>query len=189
MAQTPQATALVWEEEELSYEELNARANQLAHYLAAQGVGAESIVGLLLPRGADCRARERERGSDTAAHTPADAEAELVPALAERARALGLTTYDAVCPLVAKVHKEAILHHRLLALLFERAHERKLGNRARHLNAPLDVTNRIEILGDFRAITRVELPPLRRRPCPTAWRSGGRGSGSRPPPVLRGRCG
>src|SRR3954452_12250408 len=51
VAHTPEASALVWEAEELSYQELNERANQLAHYLAAQGVAAESIVGLLLPRG------------------------------------------------------------------------------------------------------------------------------------------
>ena len=48
---TPQATALLWDQETLSYAELNERANQLAHYLAAEGVGAESIVALLLPRG------------------------------------------------------------------------------------------------------------------------------------------
>ena len=34
------------------------------------------------------------------------------PDIAERARALGLTTYDAVCPLVAKVHREVVRHHR-----------------------------------------------------------------------------
>ena len=47
----PHATALVWDEEELSYADLNQRANQLAHYLVKQGVGPESIVALLLPRG------------------------------------------------------------------------------------------------------------------------------------------
>ena len=34
------------------------------------------------------------------------------PDIAGRARALGLTTYDAVCPLVAKVHREVERHHR-----------------------------------------------------------------------------
>jgi amino acid adenylation domain-containing protein len=43
-------TALVFEGSELSYEELNSRANQLAHYLRAQGVGPEVPVGILLER-------------------------------------------------------------------------------------------------------------------------------------------
>ncbi|MCP4399890.1 MAG: amino acid adenylation domain-containing protein, partial [bacterium] len=50
---TPNATALVFEEQELSYRELNARANQLAHYLQKAGIGPESLVGLCLERSAD----------------------------------------------------------------------------------------------------------------------------------------
>ncbi|HEY6802572.1 MAG TPA: amino acid adenylation domain-containing protein, partial [Pyrinomonadaceae bacterium] len=42
--------AVVAGAEELSYEELNKRANQLAHYLRKQGVGAEQIVGIYLER-------------------------------------------------------------------------------------------------------------------------------------------
>ncbi|MFN5192475.1 MAG: condensation domain-containing protein, partial [Burkholderiales bacterium] len=41
VAKTPQATAVVFEEQRLSYAELNARANQLAHWLRAQHVGAD----------------------------------------------------------------------------------------------------------------------------------------------------
>ncbi|GHO64159.1 hypothetical protein KSC_030510 [Ktedonobacter sp. SOSP1-52] len=48
--QTPEAIALVQGEHELSYEELNQRANRLAHYLSIQGVGPEVRVGICLER-------------------------------------------------------------------------------------------------------------------------------------------
>jgi amino acid adenylation domain-containing protein len=47
----PDAIALVFEDEQLTFGELNARANQLAHYLRAQGVGPEQTVGICLERG------------------------------------------------------------------------------------------------------------------------------------------
>ncbi|MGG7637904.1 AMP-binding protein, partial [Pseudomonas sp. ES1] len=47
----PDATAVVFQEQRLSYAELNAQANQLAHYLIAQGVGPEVRVGLAVERG------------------------------------------------------------------------------------------------------------------------------------------
>jgi amino acid adenylation domain-containing protein len=47
---TPQAIAVVYEQQTLSYHELNQRANQLAHYLCQQGVGPEIIVGICLER-------------------------------------------------------------------------------------------------------------------------------------------
>ena len=48
--QRPEATALLWEEQRVSYEELNRRANQLGHYLRRLGVGPESLVALVLER-------------------------------------------------------------------------------------------------------------------------------------------
>jgi amino acid adenylation domain-containing protein len=48
---TPQATALEFEQETLSYAELNRRANQLAHHLRGLGVGPEVRVALFLDRG------------------------------------------------------------------------------------------------------------------------------------------
>ena len=47
---TPEAIALVAEEQAVSYGELNERANQLAHYLGEQGVGVETLVAVCLER-------------------------------------------------------------------------------------------------------------------------------------------
>ena len=47
---TPQSVALAFGDEQLKYDELNRRANQLAHYLRAVGVGPEVLVGIYLER-------------------------------------------------------------------------------------------------------------------------------------------
>ncbi|MGX1175969.1 amino acid adenylation domain-containing protein/non-ribosomal peptide synthase protein (TIGR01720 family) [Pseudomonas sp. R151218B TE3479] len=51
--QTPDATALVFADQVLSYGELNVRANRLAHCLIEQGVGPDQLVGVALERGVD----------------------------------------------------------------------------------------------------------------------------------------
>jgi len=46
VALTPDAEALIFQEQTLSYDELNRRSNQLCHYLQAQGVGRGKMVGI-----------------------------------------------------------------------------------------------------------------------------------------------
>jgi surfactin family lipopeptide synthetase A len=47
---TPEAVAVVFEGEQLTYRELNRRANQLAHYLQHLGVGPDVLVGICVER-------------------------------------------------------------------------------------------------------------------------------------------
>ncbi|BAZ30183.1 amino acid adenylation domain-containing protein [Cylindrospermum sp. NIES-4074] len=47
---TPEAIAVVFEDQKLTYRELNQRANQLAHYLQKLGVKPETLVGLCVER-------------------------------------------------------------------------------------------------------------------------------------------
>ena len=47
---TPDAVAVVFEEEQLTYRELNSRSNQVAHYLQSLGVGSEVVVGICVER-------------------------------------------------------------------------------------------------------------------------------------------
>jgi amino acid adenylation domain-containing protein len=50
---TPDAVAVVFEDQQLTYLELNRRANQLAHYLRSLGVGPDVLVGICVERSLD----------------------------------------------------------------------------------------------------------------------------------------
>jgi amino acid adenylation domain-containing protein len=52
-AAKPHAVALVHKDEQLTYRELNERANKLAHHLRRLGTGPESLVGICLERSAE----------------------------------------------------------------------------------------------------------------------------------------
>jgi amino acid adenylation domain-containing protein/non-ribosomal peptide synthase protein (TIGR01720 family) len=53
VARTPDAVAAVFEEQHLTYRELNARANQLARYLRSRGVAPDQLVGICVERSLD----------------------------------------------------------------------------------------------------------------------------------------
>ena len=50
VSKTPQATAVIFEDKPLSYQQLNEQVNQLAHYLRSKGVGEEALVPLCIER-------------------------------------------------------------------------------------------------------------------------------------------
>ncbi len=52
-AHDPQALAVASQDSSITYGELNVRANRLAHALRERGVGAETLVGICLPRSID----------------------------------------------------------------------------------------------------------------------------------------
>src|SRR5690606_12883401 len=53
VARTPYAVAVVSDNEDVTYAELDARASRLAAVLATHGVGPESVVAVVLERSVD----------------------------------------------------------------------------------------------------------------------------------------
>ncbi len=50
---TPNAVAVVFDQDQLTYKQWNRRANQLAHYLRGLGVGPDALVGICIERSID----------------------------------------------------------------------------------------------------------------------------------------
>ncbi|SDI36629.1 amino acid adenylation domain-containing protein [Actinokineospora alba] len=98
---TPDATALVFQGAELSYVELNRRANRLAHKLIGLGVGPDDVVAMALPRSVEMIVALLAVVKAGAAYLPVDRAypAERIALMLDDARpALVLTTADTDLP-------------------------------------------------------------------------------------------
>ena len=96
VARDPAAVALVFEESTLSYGELNARANKLAHYLTTScGAGPEQLVGIALERSFDmvvALLATLKAGAAYLPLDPTDPEARLAGMIADAQPVAVLTT-------------------------------------------------------------------------------------------------
>ncbi|WP_371495283.1 amino acid adenylation domain-containing protein [Kitasatospora sp. NBC_00374] len=117
-AATPDATAVVFGEQRLTYAELAARVDLTARHLAALGAGPDRVVALALPRSADLVAVLLGVLKSGAAYLPVDLDhpAERVALMLEDARPLlTLTTAEVVgrLPVLAEHGLGAVLAEEL----------------------------------------------------------------------------
>ncbi|WP_436800659.1 amino acid adenylation domain-containing protein, partial [Streptomyces syringium] len=111
VARTPDATAVVFEGESLSYAELDARANRLAHELVARGVAGGDFVAVAAPRSLELMVALYAVVKAGAAYVPVDPDypAERIGWILEDARpALVLTTVE-VAPALPKTGVPTLL--------------------------------------------------------------------------------
>nr|WP_237514660.1 non-ribosomal peptide synthase/polyketide synthase [Streptomyces sp. SID4945] len=94
VAARPGEIALVHEDEQLTYAELDARAARLAHALVARGAGPERVVALAVPRSADMIVAEVAVLKAGAAYLPVDTDypADRVAYMLDDARPVCLVT-------------------------------------------------------------------------------------------------
>ncbi|MES2069821.1 MAG: Pls/PosA family non-ribosomal peptide synthetase [Pseudomonadota bacterium] len=101
----PDSIALAFGEDRLSYQQLNARADQVASHLIEAGVRPGHILGLWLPRGIDLLVMQAGIAKAGAAWLPFDADtpAERIAVCLEDAQAYGILSCEMFAPLLVQV--------------------------------------------------------------------------------------
>lgn len=96
-ARMPQQIALIFGAQQLSYQALDAQADQVASWLLQAGVRPGQIVGLWLPRGIDLLVMQAGIAKTGAAWLPFDADVpvERIAVCLADAQAVGLVSCDA----------------------------------------------------------------------------------------------
>lgn len=101
---TPDAIAIVFEDQQLTYRELNARANQLAHYLQTLGVKPETLVGICIERSLEMLIGLLGILKAGGAYVPLDPEyPQRLTYMLEDARVLVLLAQQSLKPLLSKL--------------------------------------------------------------------------------------
>ncbi|QLE75209.1 amino acid adenylation domain-containing protein [Streptomyces rectiverticillatus] len=110
-AAEPGATAVVFEDEEISYRELEARADALARTLTAAGAGRGTIVAVAVPRSAELMVALLGVLKSGAAYLPLDTDypAERLAAMVEDAAPVRVVTVRAVLDRLPQAAREAAL--------------------------------------------------------------------------------
>jgi len=95
---TPQAVAVAYGGQQISYRELDERANRIAHYLKGLGVGVESRVGLCMKRCSEMMIAALGVWKAGGAYVPLDAgaPAERLRGMVEEAGAVAVISHRAV---------------------------------------------------------------------------------------------
>ncbi|MER5360829.1 amino acid adenylation domain-containing protein, partial [Streptomyces sp. NPDC002785] len=109
VARTPDVAAVSSGETELSYTELDSRANRLARLLISRGVGPESLVAVCMDRSADLVVALLAVLKSGGAYVPIDPEypADRIAYMLEDARPALVVTSDTVQPVLPSVEGPA----------------------------------------------------------------------------------
>ena len=110
---TPNAVAVVYENQQLTYRELNSRANQLAHYLQSLGVGADVLVGICVKRSVEMVVGLLGILKAGGAYVPLDPEypTERLAAIIEDAEVKVLLTTDKLADTIPKQTARVICYN------------------------------------------------------------------------------